>query len=290
MQVEPGLQVGWASPGALHALLREFAAGGDHARVLQAIAARYGGLGGSSSAGEAAGADAGADGGAEVTPALRAFAGALGAQLAAMGEELVALSSELRAGSGGGSLPAAGCLLAVRRRVSGVMLRMQCLSSVCHAVITDLPPPGSNAPAAAVTAALLDGLVAQLDQLYAWGGEEGGACQAAAMHLLCASLLPLVGALSSWLHAGHEEQLPPDFFVRAGERRAVQVRGGRYSRAALWGRGRRGGGAPGSNTMELTGPRPGSGCGFTAWGADSARVWAWPRDPRVWLWVQRLGC
>ncbi|GBF98777.1 hypothetical protein Rsub_11359 [Raphidocelis subcapitata] len=209
------------SPGALHALLRDFAEAGSAARSLLHLSRLL-------SCGDAAGAPGAAPFGFPVTPCLRAFGAALGEQLAAQGAQLAAL--QLRAGAaagrGGGDADDAGALAAARRAADGAIGRLWLLRSVVDGALAEIGGPPAQA-----SAALLDCLYRRLASGDpAPSGPAGEGAAGALLHLLLSSLMPLLGALGRWLYGGREgedcggggEGDEGDFFVARAEQLPAQ--------------------------------------------------------------------
>jgi hypothetical protein len=209
------------SPGALHALLQEFAEAGSAARQLRRLAAQLtqsrgrGWLLSSAAAAPQAAASGGMEFGIAGVPAttcLRAFGVALHQQLDLMGQQLAELQ-----GTGLAAAAAAGAvqqprltLLMVKQRTRPIVRRLQLLHNTVSAVLQQL----GGCPADA-SATLLDGLqeAASAAALTA-SGQQGVADAAALLHLLLCSCVPLVAALSQWLWTAadgaalDDEQLP----------------------------------------------------------------------------------
>jgi hypothetical protein len=202
------------SPGALRALLSEFAEAGSCARGLRHLARRLCCSGNNASGGVSSGSggSAGAEAhfGFPVTPCLRAFGAALSEQLAAQGAQLAGLQQRLllqveRAGGcrGGGVAGVdtdAGALAAARRAASGCIERLHLLQSVVDGVVAEIGGPAPQA-----SASLLDCLYRRLaagDP--ALSGPAGEGAAGALLHLLLSSMMPLLGALGRWLYGGRE--------------------------------------------------------------------------------------
>jgi hypothetical protein len=219
------------SPHALRGVLAEAAAAGTQARQLRALVLLLAaGSGGSSSTAAAQGRGLSWP----VTPCLRALGVALQQQLDTLGMQLAALQQQLQArgaaGAGACQLQQQlqqqqqradrGQLLWVAKQARPAMRRLHLLHSCVFGVLEDL-----TGPPAAVSAALIDGLAAQASAA-AQGrtGPQGCADASALLHLLLSACVPLVGALSQWLHAGDAAGsgqpgtggagvCPPDFFI-----------------------------------------------------------------------------
>jgi hypothetical protein len=225
------------SPGALHALLQEFAEAGSAARQLRRLAAQLTQSRGRAwlASGTAAAPQAAAGGGSElgiagvaVTSCLRAFGVALQQQLDLMGQQLAELQRAALE-------PAADCnsssswsarqpglrLLSVKQRTRPIVRRLQLLHETVAAVLQQL----GGCPADA-SATLLDGLqeAASAAALTA-SGEQGVADAAALLHLLLCSCVPLVAALSQWLWSAGDGAAPDDSQLTALTEGAASRRG-----------------------------------------------------------------
>ena len=237
-----GLHVPYLSPSMLHALLRDFAASGTVVFLLRQVAGSTrdelelaAGGGGARSSGSSS---------VRVTPCVRAFLQALGAQLHAATLAFVQLQhrhSNAASGAPQRSGPAPSllhlhllCLPAMRRvhsLATTLHLVLGALAGVCAgAAPTHLPPAGEASPLeqratagaggaadvargrgggaggggaphpACVSCAVLEELYRLVQGTDLQGGPQGQVERQLLLHLLLASLVPLLESLHAWLY------------------------------------------------------------------------------------------
>ena len=144
-------------------------------------------------------------GGVPITPCLRAFATALQQQLQGMGYQLAQLQqgcfglnpSSTSSRSHGHRMKLRDLL----RLSVGVRERVHGLQKTLLPLLNEFGPSPAEA-----SARLIDGLIAILQATCGLTADAGNGMQAALLHLLLASLLPLVAGLGRWLFGGREQE------------------------------------------------------------------------------------
>lgn len=202
----PGVHVPYLSPGLLASLLAEFGEAGSQVAWLQHHIT-------ASTQQVRVLHVAGVSDHLRLTSCVRALLQAGAAQLHVLAQPLIQLQQLNQDAAAGSKDQSTVSLLQLRQLCTAPMRRMQALVGAVWAALSAqaaadsaaMTATGTEAPAAHLSATLLDSLFGQLQAAALYSGPEGKEGSSALLHLLLCAMAPLLDSMHAWLYNSRED-------------------------------------------------------------------------------------